>query len=70
MNRIVYLLLLGLSVAAVPASRFLPAVMALSTAKFLMVGMGFMDLRRAHWLWRAGFSAFAILFVVVFTVLV
>jgi len=69
-NFLVYLSLLGLTAAAYPASRFLPVVMALATAKFLMVGMGFMDLRRAHWLWRAGFTAFAILFVVVFTVLV
>ena len=68
MNRIVYLLLLAATAAAVPASRQLPVVMALATVKFLFVGIGFMDLRRAHWAWKAGFSAFAAMFLILFTV--
>ena len=54
---------------AFPASRHLPVVMSLAAVKFLIVGMGFMDLRRAHWLWRVGFTAFAVLFLLLFTVL-
>lgn len=60
-------MLLVATAAAVPASRQLPVLMSLAAAKFLIVGMGFMDLRRAHWAWKAGFSAFAVLFLVLFT---
>lgn len=69
MNLLIYLLLLGFTAVALPASQHLPVVMSLAAVKFLIVGMGFMGLRRAHWLWRAGFTAFAVLFLLLFTAL-
>ena len=67
MNLFLYLGLLLLTAIAFAAAHLPSLVMGLAGIKFLLVGLYFMDLRRAHVTWRPGFIGFLALFLTLFS---
>lgn len=69
MNLAIYLVLVALTAIAFPAARHPAFLMTLAGLKCLLVGFVFMDLRRAHPVWRLAFAGFVALFLLLFLAL-
>lgn len=69
MNLVFYLVLIALTAITFPAARHPSFLMALAGLKCLLVGFVFMDLRRAHLVWRLGFAGFVAIFLTLFLAL-
>lgn len=70
-----YLVLLALTAASIVLAKCFPQldmqplpVMALATAKFLLVAFRFMEMRLGHLVWKTGLIGFSTLFFVFFFV--
>lgn len=69
MNHFTYLALIALTAIAFPAAGHSGLLMALAGLKCLLVGLVFMNLRKAHILWKLGFAGFIGFFLTLFLAL-